>query len=144
MGIWTWLRRGGDTGHPTEEIHTHRVWHALHVALTGCEEGGEPPASWVVWTSAQPEEATMTSATFVHPPEVVREIAQWLALVDLERAVADLYAAIELGVYVYSFERWDGELDMVESGALRDVFDRVRQFYAAAAHAGESVGVRRG
>lgn len=143
MGIWTWLRRG-DGVEDTEEIHTHRVWHALHVALTGCEEGGEPPGSWVVWTSVATGAATMTSATFVHPPEVVQEVAQWLALVDFERAVADLHAAIELGVYVYSFERWDGKIDMVESGALRDVFDRVRRFYADAARAGQAVHVHRG
>ncbi len=142
MGVWTWLRRGD--GDDLEEIHTHRAWHALHVALTGCEQGGEPPASWVVWTSPGAVEATMTSATFLHPTEVVREVAQWLANVDLERAVGDLYAAIELGTYVYSFERWHGELDMVQSGALRDAFERVRRFYADASSAGQSVAIRRG
>lgn len=142
MGIWTWLRRG--EGDDAEEIHTHRAWHALHVALTGEEEGGASPAAWVVWTSPNAPEATITSAAFVHPPEVVREVAQWLAAVDFEHAVADLYAAIELGAYVYSFERWQGELDLVQSGALREVFDRVRRFYADAAKAGQSMAVHRG
>lgn len=142
MGIWTWLRRG--EGDDAEEIHTHRAWHALHVALTGEEAGGAAPAVWVVWTSPGAEEATFASAAFVHRPEIVREVAQWLATVDFERAVADLYAAIELGAYVYSFERWQGELDMLQSGALREVFDLVRRFYADAAKAGQSLAVHRG
>ncbi len=142
MGIWTWLRRG--EGADAEEIHTHRAWHALHVALTGEEQGGASPAAWVVWTSPGAQEATFASAAFVHPPELIREVAHWLAAVDFEAAVADLDAAIALGAQVYSFERWQGDLDMARSGALREVFERVRRFYAEAAEAGQAVTVRRG
>jgi hypothetical protein len=62
MGIWTWLRRG--EGDDAEEIHTHRAWHALHVALTGEEEGGASPAAWVVWTSPNALEAEALGLAF--------------------------------------------------------------------------------
>ena len=68
MGIWTLLdcydaqrfdaacaRSGGDPFANFEDlrteyghvagIHTHRAWHALHVALTGEEDGGPAPAA---------------------------------------------------------------------------------------------------
>jgi hypothetical protein len=142
MGIWTYLSRG--EGEAALKIDTGRAWHALHVALTGEEHGGASPATWVVWTSPNAVKADLNSAEFVHPPEVVREVAEWLATVDFERAIADLYAAIELGAYVYSFVRWQDGIDMVQSGYLRSVFDRVKQFYAAAALAGQSVAIHRG
>ena len=56
MGVWTWLERWD--GRPddagarlVEEAHVGRLWHALHVGLTGEEEGGEPPGCYVVWTT---------------------------------------------------------------------------------------------
>ncbi len=173
MGIWTWLKRwdedtfaahqrreslglGGLAGSadpvhavatapaPVEEIHTHRVWHALHVALTGQEAGGAPPASHVLWTTRDAQGVTFGEAEFVHPPPLVRDIADWLHGIEFEHAVAELYAAIEQGTYVYSFENWEGNQDMVQSGALRRVFDDVVRFYGNAAAAEQLVEVSRG
>jgi hypothetical protein len=167
MGIWTWfdrydaeqyaraaLRAHGDGvplehekaehGH-VEGIDTHRAWHALHVALTGQECGGAPPACHVVWGSPEPHADAMTSAQFVHPPARVREVADYLRFsVEHGRLAADLYAAIDLGVYVYAFDGWDDGKDIVQCGLFRDVLDRVTRFYAAAADAGQVVAVHRG
>jgi len=166
MGVWTWLDRHdrgafarasdawlvgeyGDsadgraaTGH-VAGVHTHRAWHALHVALTGEEEGGLAPACHVVWTTPGAREASMTSAHFVHSPETVREVADYLRTLDEQRVVADLYAARELGAYVYSFDRWEGELDMVQCGCFHRVLREVVAFYLAAASDGQVVVVRR-
>lgn len=174
MGIWTWLKRWddeqlllehrrieafgprgslqrADSGRsppvqpvPAEEIHTHRVWHALHVALTGQEQGGSPPASYVVWTSRDAGPGTFAEADFVHPPPLVRVVADWLRSVDFESAVEELYAAIELGASVYSFTSWEGEKDIVQSGALKRVFEEVARFYASAAAADQWVEISRG
>lgn len=173
MGIWTWLKRwdedtfaahrrrqsleprgltgSADPAHalpaapePAEEIHTHRVWHALHVALTGQEAGGAPPASHVLWTTRDAQGVTFSEAEFVHPPQLVRDIADWLGGVEFEDAVEELYAAIEQGAFVYSFKDWEGNQDMVQSGALRRVFDDVVRFYGSAAAAGQLIEVSRG
>lgn len=170
MGIWTWLKRWdedafaahrrreslglrglADPAHalatepaPAEEIHTHRVWHALHVALTGQEAGGAPPAAHVLWTTRDAQGVTFSEAEFFHPPPLVRAIADWLCSVEFEDAVEELYAAIEQGAFVYSFENWEGNQDMVQSGALRRVFDDVVRFYGSAAAAGQLVEVSRG
>src|SRR5262245_30177634 len=135
MGVWTWLDRydrrtleRATAGEPpgawldaldesadrkaalghVAGIHTHRAWHALHVALTGEEEGGTAPACHVVWTTPGALEAGMTAARFVHAAETVREVADYLRRLDADRVVADLEAARELGLFVYSFEGWGG------------------------------------
>ena len=48
---------------------------------------------------------------------------------------------------MYSFEGWgepERALDMIECGLLSKVFDRVRDFYVAAASAGELAVKHRG
>lgn len=170
MGIWTWLDRherapferaaGGAasdawieefySGAPESSLghvagmHTHRVWHALHVALTGEEEGGLAPACYVVWTTSGAHAVSMTSAGFMHTAETVREVADYLRGLDEQQVIDDLYAAQKLGACVYSFNHWRGELDMVESGAFQQVFRDVVAFYAAAASAGQVIVVQRG
>lgn len=172
MGVWTWLDRH-DRG-PFERamagamsdawldakyddssqfravsghvagMHTHRAWHALHVALTGEEADGLAPARHVVWTTPGAREVSMTSARFVHAVETVREVADYLRTLDEDRVVADLCAARELGVYVYSFEGWEGELDMVQCGCFQRVLRAVAKFYLVAASEAQVVVVRRG
>ena len=55
-----------------------------------------------------------------------------------------LYAARELGIYVYSFEGWEGALDMVQCGCFQRVFRAVVKFYRVAASEAQVVVVRRG
>ena len=86
----------------------------------------------------------MSSARFVHSVETVREVADYLSALDEDRVVADLYAARELGVYVYSFEGWEGALDMVQCGSFPRVFRAVVKFYRVAASEAQVVVVRRG
>jgi hypothetical protein len=133
VGTWAWLRRGD--GDDAEEIHLDRSWHALHVALTGETEEGEPPGTWVLWSAPGAADTTLSSASFAHPAERVIEIADWLRhVVDFDRALADLDAALELGEYVYA---------LAPEGALRRSFDEVTAFYSRAAAAGQTVSVRR-
>lgn len=155
VGVWTWLKRyavppdriadpaeraearawllgarDGDESapRPTAEIDTHRGWHALHVALTGCEGGGASPAADVMG---------VTPATFHHWeavqwPDEVRRIAGFLEGVRFDDACRRLHAASDEGVYVYCEEMWSDE-------ALRGVFDAVVAFYGEAASRGETV-----
>jgi hypothetical protein len=125
-------------------ICTGRAWHALHVALTGEVEGGAPPRSHVVWGAVGPT-ITMTAAFTIHTPETVHEVAEYLRRTTVDHAINELYAAVELGLYVYSFENWGeaGE-DIVESGLLGRVFETVVCFYAAAAAHGQFVVLHRG
>ncbi|HEY1814067.1 MAG TPA: DUF1877 family protein [Kofleriaceae bacterium] len=125
-------------------VVTHRAWHAIHVALTGEETDGKPPASWVVGFEHGGSRALFNEVDFVHRSDTVRQIADHLRRVDLARAIEDLYAAIELGVYVYSFESWRGHADMVKSGFFAEVFEQVRSLYLGAALAGDLVHVTRG
>lgn len=164
VGVWTWLdrwdrqilgqvdldrvdlddvwrHRGGPLH--VEGLHTHRAWHALHVALTGEEAGGAPPWCHVVWTTPGLRDVTFASAAFHHPAEITREVADSLQHVDFHAAVDTLYAARELGIFVYSFDRWAGDQDMVQCGLFRRVFDDVARFYAAAAAADHVVTIHR-
>ena len=118
-----------------------RLWHALHVALSGVEEGGEAPACWVVWTSPGARLASMSQAQFTHPPELVGEIAAWLAQVDFEAALRDLTAARELGVFVYALGPQGPSA--LESAELRALFEATARFYTAAASGLEAIEVVR-
>lgn len=131
------LRRGD--GATSETIHTGRLWHALHVGLTGVVEGGPEPACWVVW-GGPGVVATMSSVDLVHPPERVAEIAAWLATRSFADVLADVRAAIELGEYVYDHRPSD---DSEFAARLSQVFARVCAFYDAAASAGQSVEITR-
>jgi hypothetical protein len=131
---------------PAGEVVTHRAWHALHIALTGVTDEwdpGEPPAAWVVGTGVGGVRV-LSEAHFVHSPDTVRQVEEHLRTRELPRLIADLYVAIELGAYVYSFERWCGEQDMVQSGLFESVFEKVREFYRNAAAANEAVYAHRG
>ena len=77
-------------------------------------------------------------------PTAASDVADYLSAIDYDRIVADLYAARDLGEYLYSFEQWQGERDMVECGLFRRVFDEVVRFYVAAAGEGQVVVVHRG
>jgi hypothetical protein len=169
MGYWTWLDRydaaafraaiGDDWYEPYSQIQTavergklapgpevvtHRAWHAIHVALTGEETTGKPPGAWVVGFERRVSRLLFSDVSFVHGPDIVRQIADHLRNVDLARTIDDLYAAIELGVYVYSFENWRGHADMVKSGFFAEVFEQVRSLYIDAALAGDVVFIHRG
>lgn len=165
MGVWTWLDRWDprivervplddlwrhrDGPLHVEGIDTHRGWHALHVALTGEEEGGAAPWCHVVWTTPGAQ-VSFPEAHFAHAAEVTREVADFLPTVDLWTAVDTLYAARELGIFIYSFDLWPTEAggetrqDIVACGLFGRVFDEVRRFYVAAAAGGQIVTVHRG
>lgn len=159
MGVWTWLERYDvpidgpsepapraelrarllrayyeDEGapRPTAVIDTHRGWHALHVALTGSEDGGEPPAADVMGVTPE----TFHDWDEVRWPDEVRRIACYLDEVCFEDALFTLRTASDQGVYVYSEEMWNDE-------ALRRVFDDVRAFYSDAARRGQIVALHR-
>lgn len=159
MGVWTWLKRydvpperiadpagraevrawllrahDGDESapRPTAVIDTHRGWHALHVALTGCEDGGASPAADVMGVTP----ATSNHWKEVRWPDEVRRIAAFLEGVRFEDACRRLRAASDDGVYVYYEEWWSDE-------ALRRVFDDVVAFYGEAARRGETVVLQR-
>jgi hypothetical protein len=162
MGIWTWLDRyearcidaasarfGAHAavsrlcdewreahGH-VSGIDTHRCWHAIHVALTGEEEGGTSPGAY---------EVSFTSAFFVHHPSIVRAVATYLRSVDNATAISNLRAAIERGLYVDSFDGWGlaGDQDIVRCGLFESTLDVVRRFYFEAADSGDVVVLRRG
>lgn len=139
LDVWQHL----DGPFHVEGINTHRAWHALHVALTGEEEGGAPPWCHVVWTTPGARDVTFTSAAFHHAPEITREVADYLQVVDFREAVDTLYTARELGIFVYNFKQSIGDQDIVQRGVLRRVFDDVVRFYAAAAAADHVVTVYR-
>lgn len=173
VGVWTWLDRyaslpdaifdarvprddreallseiwtGADPAiRAVEQIHTHRVWHALHVGLTGSEMGGDAPAFYVLGGDDPSAPMPWTDLAIAHPPERVKEIADYLAGLTQDAVVARLYETIaRLELYVYSFERWDGELDMVQCGSFAEVFERLRRFYRDAADAHNVVSLHRG
>ena len=86
----------------------------------------------------------MADAWLVHSVETVRDVADYLCALDEDRVVADLYAARDLGVYVYSFEGWEGGLDLVQCGSFQRVFRAVVKFYRVAVSEAQAVVVRRG
>lgn len=159
VGVWTWLKRydvpldriadpagraearacllrardsDESAPRPTAEIDTHRGWHALHVALTGREDGGASPAADVMGVTP----ATFNGWKEVRWPDEVRRIADFLEGVRFEDVFRRLRAASDEGVYVYCEEMWSDE-------ALRRVFDDVVAFYREAARRGETVVLHR-
>ena len=86
----------------------------------------------------------MADTWLVHSVETVRDVADYLCALDEDRVVADLYAARDLGVYVYSFEGWEGGLDLVQCGSFQRVFRAVVKFYRVAVSEAQAVVVRRG
>ena len=152
MGVWTWLDRYDAAaldavGNPRARaesraaIDTHRVWHAIHVALTGTEQAGTPPAAWVVGFASGDSTMVYSDTAFMHAPETVQHIADYLESVTLERATLDLRAAIGLGMVVYSYG--NGDADMISNGSFADRFAAVKRFYRDAARARDAVFVHR-
>jgi hypothetical protein len=163
MGAWTWLERYDAEAFvrevgpgvaparsvldakldgrlaPVAEMHTHRAWHTLHVALTGDELHGEPPAAWVVgWARGWSGPLAGSDVRWVHEPATVREIAAYLAPLDARRLVREVLARAERGeVALYSEWCFDEE-------QLVEHLDELRGFYAAAAEAADLVYVHRG
>ncbi|MCE9578652.1 MAG: YfbM family protein [Deltaproteobacteria bacterium] len=155
MGIWTWLARHDVTedeladharfearyaamtseepGH-VEEIDTHRDWHALHVALTGCEQGGPSPAADVMGVHA----GTHTEWGAIRWPDEVARIAEFLDEVQWPDALRTLARAFDQGVFYYNFYNVDGNEDR-----LTGTFEDVRRFFRDAARAGQVVTLRR-
>ena len=167
MGVWTWLHRlpreraeGASSSsldlvwlstNATSSIDTHRAWHALHVLLTGTTAGGAPPASWVVGNGVDSEEPVLSFEPLISSPDDVAFIASYLQYeVSFDSLLRERYPRLFKGAEsldVYSFEGWgepERSLDMLECGLLSKVFDRVRDFYVAAASAGEIVVKHRG
>ncbi|WP_412740722.1 DUF1877 family protein [Krasilnikovia sp. MM14-A1259] len=132
---------------PTEQIHTHRAWHTLHVLLTGQESGGQPPATYVVedgsvrleWSSGA---GTMT---LLAPADVVA-VAAYLDAVPFGELLATRLPRMRTDgdLCVYSFASWDPGPDTPEASPLWEVFDELKRFYQAAANAGEAVIKNRG
>jgi hypothetical protein len=129
------------------EVATGRTWHALHVALTGLEEGGGPPASYVVYDGAHRfdwQETGFVRAFVANGPDEVRRVADHLSRVAYGVLEADLLAYVnDHALYVYSFGGRGGE-NVVTSGRLRETFEAVAAFYRAAAAAGDAVIAKRG
>ena len=126
-----------------ETLSLHRTWHALHVALTGAEQGGLPPACYVIWTTLGAVGASMSAASFIHASETVREVADLLGTRNTTELIHELRAACELGMYVYTFEYGDGVSDLITSGEFERSFRELARFYAAAAAADQVVTVLR-
>jgi hypothetical protein len=130
-------------------IDTHRAWHALHVLLTGSENDAEPPAAWVIYDGSTRFAYDFTSAVTLSSADDVIRIADYLRSASFDALIAERYPRLFKGddsVSAYSFEGWgeDGKLDLVESGILRETFDKVRSFYLDAAAAGQAVVKARG
>ncbi|WP_203901705.1 DUF1877 family protein [Virgisporangium aliadipatigenens] len=151
MGTWTWLARiaaddmarlladplpaartsdalAGVHPHvrPVAGMDTHRAWHALHIALTGLEEGGDPPASHVVGDGAIRLD---DEGLNVLMPDDVRAVAQYLATVAFEELRAARHERMRADAYSF---------DVVEE-ALPRIFAELVRFYADAAAAGDAV-----
>ncbi|MCQ4045983.1 DUF1877 family protein [Streptantibioticus rubrisoli] len=172
MGIWTWLFRmrpddvdallaqpdGLDqlldacfSEHPqvrpVAQMDTHRVWHAIHVLLTGKEgDGADPPASHVVWDGHRLSwgGGPYVAETLLRPDQV-RKVADYLDALDFDELLHARAPAMRNGeLWVYSFTGWNDGLDLIESGALARTFNELRTFYRAAARAGDVVCKSRG
>jgi hypothetical protein len=114
---------------------TGRAWHAIHVALTGREEGGDEPAVLVVWGGRDANEASYGSAWFLHRPDRVRVIADYLDRVDAPALLQAIGRAVASGIDIYSLEK--------ERPRVSAVFAELRRFYRAAADAAQLVIVSR-
>ena len=86
----------------------------------------------------------MSAASFIHASETVRDVAEHLLGRNTSDLVDELRAARELGVYVYSSERWDGDRELIASREVERLFRELSRFSAAAATADQVVTVHRG
>ena len=154
MGIWTWLERHDLPADPSawdaiaqalldapfrsegsgaaEALHTHRCWHSLHVALTGCELDAPAPGGDVLGVTAD----TYHHWEAVRLPDQVRVLADFLDAQRPDDLIATLRTATAGDVYVYFESWWDDD-------HVRALFEQVRAFFRAAADAGQAVVLRR-
>jgi hypothetical protein len=137
-----WLVNGH--GQPTTTLSTHRAWHALHVAFTGNENGGDPPALWVVGAGKnQSLPIQWNDDAFIHASDTVQQIADYLSRLNVDDVTTNLYAAVRSGVHVYSFEGWEQNNDIVQCGLFQRTFELLQQFYLGAALGNDWVLVSR-
>lgn len=130
MGVWPWLfpLRGDDAEsllrqprcdepfnyagedsevRPVAKRDTHRLWHTVHVPLTGMEsDGADPPASCVVWEDGHRcWWEGFRDAEVLLSPEQVRGVADLLDAAGYDALLSERVPATRSGeLWVYPFE----------------------------------------